>query len=1517
MLKLRILFIITSYFFSVNLQSQSNNTDSLLVERYKRHITSLDYISRKTDNNKYFLNLANTYTDSILEIDTSNYFAKDFKNKISLTLLTCEENMNHKVELFPFFQGIPNYMGFADDPIEYAYDEAINKLLSVSALSFVLDETNITKSILIRDKCDDEMFEIVNQTLIKKANHSILPFYKIEELLGKSDAKKLINGQLNKSTISLLCKKLKIDRIGIFKVNDIDLINDSIWLVSSSFRTFTNSEGFSDTISKKGFSVDKRNISFFSILLHILESILLISLISFFDQRKKLIKIYREKKTSIIKSFLELFINQIQFITTCFLIPFVMSFVMIYSISILIPSAEDHFMEASSILWIVLLTIVMSIIPTLLNLLFINRLDLDGFHSEKGYRYFFNTSMYASYFPIFIFYTIQFNYIPRIKHMLLVIITLVIAGLLARSYYQFTAKSIHKNLRNQSLFGLILGTLALVFFNTLILSEINIQNLFYGFLIVVPISFIHYIIGKRLDILNEKKLKESENITLIKDIFISKVINPIEMIYDKITNGMSEDKLNIMTLSAPMGIGKTASLKKVKSEFEKAGWNWYYGDCDEIQGEGAVSFEPFIEAFSQLLKISEFSNRHEGIEAQKSIITSAVSLVGVNTDFIADFDRNEQKSMTEICIDIIDKLESLDKKTVFVMEDLHWIDPESYSFLKHFIDIINNNKFLRGNLCIILTLRDGLNTNYRGVAHQVLIDDLEAINDDSENKFLIEKLLSTKDFNLYDFVKHLSDQNNKFKIQSYSMNQINTIFNEELNQNNDVAVLTPLYILKVIEGWIDDGTLKYSPDGYLLTKTIDKNNLPNSTEVDGYYHSTLELFEPKWQRLLESAAIIGVKFDAEILAKVWGYELLEILAFLEKAVKHELLVDLSKEDNLYEFTDKRIISAIRSFFSVSDDEISDKQIVIEYNKRYIATQKDVILNPSLYSVEDLLKVARRLSSLISSNEYKNKLYGLIIEISMRFIISQDFDKLAAFSKFLLAKGMENISVILNILSMVSDRDTPKDNCIHQIKKIYPCHEIKPNETIIKANDDFEKELILITCLYFEKHIHHDIIKNQDISFLNAIVKNKYKEHVLFYLGFNLIFFRLENKGSINYHDIFLRLDTLLNSLKNSKDYNFYKNIIEIEKLNFKTESLFSKNTSWSDKYLRPSLDDVKNEYILLYNQLIELNDLKLLNRFLKYYTRFLTYTLSQQTHAIDLHLKSIILFEKNSNYLRAEIDFKMWIIRLCGDLFVSKHKKIAKENFDTIESFFQKRFKESTYNNFVDRYLDYKIEYLTATKDYIRLEKINKFVLNRYKKHEGEESNKYAIACSDYADALNFNGDIKGHIKWTEKSISIKENLRKKTGSILGLKPLYHNLVFKLIQFMPKNYKKILLYSKTALDFADPQVLNYWMSLKGYGIALAHTGNFLESYKYFQKSLDFLQSIEYENKEKLISNIKLNLALVYAKINLKKSLQMLKDAILEAKNPEFLLIHEVKESGKFQNWELISFAEKILKDNNA
>ena len=43
-----------------------------------------------------------------------------------------------------------------------------------------------------------------------------------------------------------------------------------------------------------------------------------------------------------------------------------------------------------------------------------------------------------------------------------------------------------------------------------------------------------------------------------------------------------------------MGMGKTRSIAEVKKHFLENDWNWYYGDCDEVQDENSVSFEPFL-----------------------------------------------------------------------------------------------------------------------------------------------------------------------------------------------------------------------------------------------------------------------------------------------------------------------------------------------------------------------------------------------------------------------------------------------------------------------------------------------------------------------------------------------------------------------------------------------------------------------------------------------------------------------------------------------------------------------------------------------------------------------------------------------------------------------------------------------------------------------------------------------------------------------------------------------------------
>ena len=89
-----LLFLILSSFLWAN-----PAIDSLKIKRLKNHVSSLDYITRQIDNSKFYLNLNKSYCDSILSIDFTNQFAIDFKNRINLTLTTCDQNINHKISL--------------------------------------------------------------------------------------------------------------------------------------------------------------------------------------------------------------------------------------------------------------------------------------------------------------------------------------------------------------------------------------------------------------------------------------------------------------------------------------------------------------------------------------------------------------------------------------------------------------------------------------------------------------------------------------------------------------------------------------------------------------------------------------------------------------------------------------------------------------------------------------------------------------------------------------------------------------------------------------------------------------------------------------------------------------------------------------------------------------------------------------------------------------------------------------------------------------------------------------------------------------------------------------------------------------------------------------------------------------------------------------------------------------------------------------------------------------------------
>jgi len=1434
MLKLINIILLVITLLPINLKSQSINSDSLNVEKYKRHISSLDYISRQTDSNPFFLNLAKEYCDSILNIDSENTYAINFKNKINLTLATCDQNMNHKVELFPFFNGFPDYMGFADDPIEYAYDDAINKLFSSKYIKLhngPIKDANIT-SIIVRDNCDDEMFEIVNQIIIKNTNHYVLPPHEIEELIGAEETTRLINGDVSSEIILKLSNKLNLDRLGIFRVNDLDVINNKIWLVNSEFYTYYDTKGFSEPIFTRGYNFDKRNISASKILLMLLQSILLIAFISFLNQN---LKRSISSSDNVFKDLVGIYFKKIKFILKCFPIPLIFSFLMIYSLSYLMPNPEDHYLEFSAKLWIFLLTIGMSIIPTIINLYFINRLDLDGFHTIKGYRYFANTSLYATYFPLFVFYLIQYETSFNIAHLLLIVITLIVGDLLAKSYFQFSAITKNPSLKVQSFIGLIFGIIALLIFNILILSNLSIENLLCSILIISPISLAHYIIGILLNKKYELDIKSSSEQHLLSEIsFIKSVIDPEISIYKKVDISMSDKELNVMILSGPSGIGKTRSLMEVKSNFELQQWEWFYGDCDEIQGETAISFEPFLEAFKRLLKIDEFTNRGEQMESTMgSAVNMGAAIIDVDTSaFVKDYERDGSQKMTEVCIEIIDELEKRNKKTIFVMEDLHWIDPESYSFLKLFVQMINRNKFLRGNMCIILSIRNDSKLSYRGPSIDQLKKDISLLQDSSSFPFSVEPLLGVESFNLSNFVKSLSTEDNSFKIQNNSMVNINDVFNQAIDEYV-VEYITPLYITKVLEKWIDDEVLIYTPEGYKLTTTISSQELPNETGVDSYYHNIIDKYDDKWKRLLESAAIIGNKFNADILASVWNYELLDVLSFLENAVEDKLLIDVSNEDNIYKFGEKdkvgsgkRIVSSIKSYFYSYETDDSEKQITIEYNKRYISLQSHILENSTDYSTEELLNILRRLCSLLMNDDYKKKAEHLIFEIVVRLVYSREVDKLSSVISFLKKYSvLDEVVKILKYIRYFSDEDSNQD-----LQKDYES-ELKK---YIYEKDSILNDLRLFALLPLETKTLSifNNLNRTELSLLNIKINNYSNGLVKTYLGilFSRVKFRKTNDPE--FESRLSYLESLNKQIINHADNVLYKLLIEYE--------VFSTNYSLlrhSKKDVdRKLLDEKSKELIVNFKNHTQLSHLMTSI----YSSRFdvIIVTLRDYEKSIVEFRELLVLVENKSKNLSWAKSVLVFLNKWSAENYYKKHPKEALEIINLCQKIIYKYIDQNSFTKINDLLIGAKIKYFMSVNDFKSALKIALNMNSIIENSLGVINRFYEYSCNDIGKIHEELENGKLAIEWKLKAIDSRESRYKKAKNpdLKGnLATAYNNISHVYRNFMndPENCLK---YAKLALEFKEADSSN------SYGISLYMLGRAYDFNKQYKEAVEYYTS---------------------------------------------------------------------------
>ncbi|MFM7661536.1 MAG: AAA family ATPase, partial [Bacteroidota bacterium] len=620
-----------------------------------------------------------------------------------------------------------------------------------------------------------------------------------------------------------------------------------------------------------------------------------------------------------------------------------------------------------------------------------------------------NASIYGSYFSFFYYYSLKYGSVAHVQHFLLIIVTLIIGLILGKSLYLFLNKREIKSLYITSIIGFVLATALLIVVNLIILKRFEA----YGFILAMIISVvcaIGYLIFERRQIIISKKLEDfkHENIARKTIQYISQVVIPskFDSLFNRLTN-LSENKLNVTVFTGPSGIGKTSFINEFLSKkLEHVNCKMLYGDCNEIQEENEIHFEPFVQAFSKELGIKNFVNSREQISNKVSLLQPLLDSAPISLEVLGSGYTNATKTLKEHCFATAHELEKKQFKGVLVIEDLQWIDAESREFLSSFIKIVSNNsqfQKLKSNLSILLTIREmGSIEQIRGVAG---VDELKAdLGSQIGNVDLVEikhnELLDYKDF--IELI-NISGHNEIFSLADTSRYVLNNLINQKiaLSKSGNEAVeseITPHYIFKLLSTMIEDKILIPSANGLILTRQITEDDLPNNDEIDKFYHSIFDKIEStptidriQWIRILESAAMIGQKFDAAILSAVWGIDLLQLLDFLERMEKLGIVTDIYQEDNIYHFQSNKITAALKSYFGTSNAEV--KQIVLEYNKRWINVQNKEINLLSNFNLDKLSALYRRLKIVKHVEGFENS-YELVYTIYvLRIIELEDYDKL--------------------------------------------------------------------------------------------------------------------------------------------------------------------------------------------------------------------------------------------------------------------------------------------------------------------------------------------------------------------------------------------------------------------------------------------------------------------------------------------------------------------------------------------
>jgi tetratricopeptide (TPR) repeat protein len=348
-----------------------------------------------------------------------------------------------------------------------------------------------------------------------------------------------------------------------------------------------------------------------------------------------------------------------------------------------------------------------------------------------------------------------------------------------------------------------------------------------------------------------------------------------------------EEKGTTVFVSGEAGSGKTRlvneflSTSKLKRDLTQiSGW------CLSNSG---VPYFPFVEAFKiysgGIDEKGQESVQKWGLVADEEIGLKAWLLGPSKTEKSRALEGLSPQTWKDSTFAAVTKallLISAKKPTILFIDDLHWADTASLALLQYISRSIASERVL-----VLGTYRsEDLNPDIEGRPHP-LVDALRLMG--RENLFKEIKLPSLRRPD----VTLLAENIVGGRVQSELARQI-----ADESQGN------PLFIVESLKMLSEKGNLIQKEDQWRLS--IDKISIP--TKFKDIILRRVSVLKPDQRKTLDTASVIGSRFDPELLALVLNkesFDVLETLNNIEKATSLEVC-----EGNNYRFDHAKIRDAL-------------------------------------------------------------------------------------------------------------------------------------------------------------------------------------------------------------------------------------------------------------------------------------------------------------------------------------------------------------------------------------------------------------------------------------------------------------------------------------------------------------------------------------------------------------------------------------------------------------------------------